>query len=1158
MNTSNIIYYPKLDDINFNKIISHKKEFLQYSSHNLNNYTIDNLCNADNFISRPIQRLLQSFISPNTPYNSLFLYHTVGSGKTCTSILISQQFLDYLLKYKKQVHIIAPPAIQENFLDTIFDSNKDIYKLNNNRTTQCTNYIYIDIWNKYLKEYNNNIEKTQKAMKAYKNIRFSQHGYISFNNSITKKNGEFISPEDIKERYSNSIFIIDEIHLIREEGNNFKGFEYLFKHVDNCKLLILSATPMFNDPTQIIDILNLLLLNDKRPTITDSDIFDKDYNIINRELLIKNTTGYISYIKTINPISFPIKLYPDNSQYVKLNKEKNNIEFLDNNISGYNIFPCEITEKHFNIINKFNLNDLISASQANTIVFPTNNYGDKGFNECFTYNKSIDKYTYNLFPGFLKENIIKEYSAKLYKLIQELKVSNGKIFIFSQFIKPGAYLIGMLLEELGYNRKILVNNKLTISNLLKTNNKNNKSYILITGEDQKKIHKYISHFNNENNINGENINIIIGSRVIEQGINLFNLREIHLIDPWWNYSRIIQIIGRGFRDCAHQHLPPQKRNITIYNYISTYKNELTQDIRQVISLLKKQYTINAVSKVLKQNSIDCNFNKNVNVNKNFKNIEMINSKNKTIIVNPNDIDYTLDCDYDVCEYDCEYDLSNNPDYKIDETTYNFFNDSISNINIVKIWIKKLFEIKILYKYEEIETILLNNDNYLTKDAIYIGLVSLVNNKESVYDKFNREGYIINKQLYYIFQPNDIVDDNIPLYLRELPLKDRLYSISNLYNIKLNNNLFTTTTTNNNISNNIFYKDIINTIYKYYPKNNKYNNLQIYDILTLYIQHDNLYDILQESIQKNKSRYYIKLTTHFYNNININNKWTTIKKFYEFELIKTEYKQILLLYLTIKSIKKIPLSDFDSLMIKYYDDLFLKNNNNDIFGFIIYTHNPNYINELNNNIDAYTEIPQINIFINNEWYLNNSIHDINNILYDITPLLTNLQKKYNTIISSIKYNLLYNNQIIGIIGKSQSEDISVFKIIKFIKHTSINKKEKLTNITISNIKDIQENILIDIIKLLITNITELNINSSYDIQSIEDILNTYINSSNIKKSNYISLILFILYDLDRNNFGNRRWLISSYEASILKKNSLLDINRSDKENISLSIHKGLLV
>ena len=505
MDSSKIVYYPKLDDINFNKIISHKKEFLQYSSQSINNSTIESLCNDDNFISRPIQRLLQAFISPNTPYNSLFLYHTVGSGKTCTSILIAQQFLDYLLKYKKQVHIIAPPAIQANFSDTIFNSNKDIYKLNNNRTTQCTNYMYIDIWNKYLKEYNNNIEKTERAMKAYKNIRFTQHGYISFNNSITKKNGDFISPEDIKEKYSNSIFIIDEVHLIREEGNNFKGFEYLFTHAENCKLLLLSATPMFNEPTQIIDIINLLLLNDKRPTIQDSDLFDTDYNIINRDLLIKITTGYISYIKTINPVSFPIKLYPEDSKYVTLNKEQNNIEIVDNNL-GYNIVPCEITTKHFNIINKLNLNDLIPASQANTIVFPNNSYGDNGFNECFTYNKSIDRYTYNLFPGFLKENIIKDYSAKLYKLIQEIKTSIGKLFIFSQFIKPGAYLIGMLLEELGYNRKILVNNKLVISNLLKTNNKDNKSYILITGEDQNKISKYISHFNSEDNINGIYIN----------------------------------------------------------------------------------------------------------------------------------------------------------------------------------------------------------------------------------------------------------------------------------------------------------------------------------------------------------------------------------------------------------------------------------------------------------------------------------------------------------------------------------------------------------------------------------------------------------------------------------------------------------------------------
>ena len=1158
MDLSKIIYYPKLDDINFNKIISHKKEFNKYSSQNLNNTTIEELCNAENFISRPIQRLLQSFISPNTPYNSLFLYHTVGSGKTCTSILIAQQFLDYLLKYNKQVNIIAPPAIQDNFNNTIFDPNKDIHKLNNNRTMQCTNYIYTDIWNKYLKEYNNNIEKTIQAMKAYKNIRFNQYGYIAFNNAITKKDGTFISPEDIKEKYSNSIFIIDEVHMIREEGNNYNGFLYLFTHAENCKLLLLSATPMFNEPTQIIDILNLLLSNDKRPTIKDSDIFDKEYNIINRDLLIKVSTGYVSYIKTINPVSFPVKLYSEDSQYVQLNEEKNNIKYVNNKL-GYNIVPCEISESHFNIINKLNLNDLIHASQANTIIFPNNYYGDKGFNECFIYNNSIDKYTYNLYPGFLKENIIKEYSSKLYRLIQEVKTSIGKSFIFSLFIKPGAYLIGMLLEEMGYNRKIIVNNKLIISNLLKTNNKNNKSYILITGDDQKKISKYIYYFNNKDNIHGENIQIVIGSSVIQQGINLFNLREIHLIDPWWNYNRITQIIGRGFRDCAHQFLPPQKRNITIYNYISTYKNELTQDVRQVISLLKKQNTINSVSKVLKQNSIDCNFNKDINTNKNFNKIEMINSKNKTLIVNPNDIDYSIECDYDICEYDCEYNMTQNKDIEIDYSTYKFFEDSISNINIIKIWIKKLFEIKIIYKYDEIEKILLNNDKYLSNDTIYIGLSILINNKETVYDKFNRQGYIINKQLYYIFQPFEIVDEYIPLYLRELPLKDRLYSIYNLYNIKTNNNLLNTTTTKtpDNLSSNLFYKQIITNINKYFPSNASYNNMTIDQLLLLFIQHDNLYNIIQEVIKNNKSRYNIKLIKTF-NNETIDNKWNYIKNFYEFELINTEYKHLLLLYLVIKIINKIPLTKFDELIKKYYNVLFIKNNNNDIIGYIILYHNPNYITELNNNIDAYTEIPFINVYLNNEWYLNNSINDINNILYDLSPYLKQLENKYNNIISTIKYNIIYNKQIVGIIGKSQSEDISVFKIIKFIEHTSINKKEKLTNITISNIKDIQENILINILKLLINNVIDLNTDFYYDIKPIQNIMENYIKSNNTKKSNYISLILFLLYDLNESNFANRRWLISSYEASILKKNSLLEVTRSDKKNISLSIHKGLLV
>ena len=38
----------------------------------------------------------------------------------------------------------------------------------------------------------------------------------------------------------------------------------------------MSATPMFDSSTEIIDLLNLLLINDKKPKIKESDIFEMD------------------------------------------------------------------------------------------------------------------------------------------------------------------------------------------------------------------------------------------------------------------------------------------------------------------------------------------------------------------------------------------------------------------------------------------------------------------------------------------------------------------------------------------------------------------------------------------------------------------------------------------------------------------------------------------------------------------------------------------------------------------------------------------------------------------------------------------------------------------------------------------------------------------
>ena len=67
---------------------------------------------------------------------------------------------------------------------------------------------------------------------------------------------------------------------------------------------------MFNTATEIVWTLNMLLTNDKRPTIKTTDIFDKDGNLVNPEKLRESARSYISYMRGENPLTFPFRIWP--------------------------------------------------------------------------------------------------------------------------------------------------------------------------------------------------------------------------------------------------------------------------------------------------------------------------------------------------------------------------------------------------------------------------------------------------------------------------------------------------------------------------------------------------------------------------------------------------------------------------------------------------------------------------------------------------------------------------------------------------------------------------------------------------------------------------------------------------------------------------------
>jgi len=329
--------YPSLNDPNFIVKIAEKKEFND-NRYDGKIYNIkeqaDLLANAE-FELAPQQAFVRNFLSFQTPYNSLLLYHGLGSGKTATSIGVCEEQRDYLkqMGISKRTIIVASPNVQDNFKVQLFDERK--LKL-------------VDgLWNlkgatgnKFIKEINPmnmrglTKEKVVSQIKAIINNSYLFLGYIEFANYIEKVKevkGAFKDEEDkrikmtrnLKYEFDNRLIVIDEIHNIRiaEENKNKKvaiQLEDLVKSASNMRLLLLSATPMYNSYKEIIWLLNLMNLNDRRATIEIKDVFDKDGNFKKgpngeeegKELLSRKANGYVSFVRGENPYTFPFRVYP--------------------------------------------------------------------------------------------------------------------------------------------------------------------------------------------------------------------------------------------------------------------------------------------------------------------------------------------------------------------------------------------------------------------------------------------------------------------------------------------------------------------------------------------------------------------------------------------------------------------------------------------------------------------------------------------------------------------------------------------------------------------------------------------------------------------------------------------------------------------------------
>jgi len=841
--------------------------------------------------------------------NCRFLFgDTTVTHNTCSAVQIAEGFKDIMKRMhsddKRKITVLLSRRIMPSFRDQIYDIKKELKKEKPDDIVQCTGNTYSLNFDQYSGL--TYPQKKKETSRAVNNV-YKFYGYEQFANEIMLDigwNGKLNTLTDaqkraIQNKFTNRILIIDEIHNIKNDTGSSEIAKVLRKvppilqavirYGVNIRLVLMSATPMYDNAGEIIYILNLLLENDGRDPIKKNEIFDSEDNFVpgGEERLRTISKGYISYLRGETPGIFPMKITPlavrtpklkydiygleipaknrmeslklsmckmsdyqwkqyDSKLKSKIDEiiENNNIDIVDdgaeeNNFESKNTAEKDTDEKFANAVLR-TLSNIILPNKAGNYVTPkpdaayqkTDNGdgtfvmdmghgkpGERGKRKTYQFRymnhvkMDIGKKTET---GFLDERYLRKYSVKFAEILRNIRYGKGICYIYSEFVWGGVLPLAMMLEQNGFERYPWSGERPLLDYSKKRNpicaicgegalndihddTKNagfhefkKVRYILVTGDSRISVIEtgnLLNIVNNENNMNGEEVKVIIGTRTTGEGLDFKRIRQVHILEPWFNLSRLDQIIGRSSRFCSHADLPKKDQNVEIFMYAveppdsAGKKNLETETIDTRIYRLAevKDRKIKKVEYILKQAAVDCALNKNGNVfDFDGKQVEMVSSSGRKIKLSMGDVNGSRECDYRDCNYRCVWEPDVRVKYKINIDTYNE-RFAKSDIQKCKSIIKSIFKYGYVFTLNDIIGVIELNMKNLERVFMYIAISDMIDNvNEPIYDMYNRRGYLIYRGNYYVFQPVEFNYLEAPLRYRMRPFQEKVseYLITN--------------------------------------------------------------------------------------------------------------------------------------------------------------------------------------------------------------------------------------------------------------------------------------------------------------------------------------------------------------------------------------------
>ena len=257
------------------------------------------------------QKIVRDYINLYTPYRGLLLFHGLGSGKTCSSIAIAEGLKSY-----RQIIVMTPASLRRNYIEEIKKCGDLLFRKNQfwewvsvegkpeliQPLAEVMGGIKINYdneqhsnWIDYIKRHKGvwlvnvtkptNYEELSTTDKKNLNDQIDEmiqlkYTFINYNGLRIKKFKQMTMDFTIN-IFNNAVVIIDEAHnFISRIVNKISRFhkfserkrgpgsvlphlfalqlyEFLLQ-AENCRIVMLTGTPIINYPNEIAVLYNIL------------------------------------------------------------------------------------------------------------------------------------------------------------------------------------------------------------------------------------------------------------------------------------------------------------------------------------------------------------------------------------------------------------------------------------------------------------------------------------------------------------------------------------------------------------------------------------------------------------------------------------------------------------------------------------------------------------------------------------------------------------------------------------------------------------------------------------------------------------------------------------------------------------------------------------